>query len=404
MDIDDEDEDDDISIDSQHTYIAKPSSDFDYRFVLELVYADGFNNINEYIENACIPIGETIYDIFDSNIIITDFKITFMFDFQPNCDACKTIGDNIYVMYPSNKSVWTTQPYVTIDFDAKFRSAKYVFRLINLLSTKVDCGQHENVYAQSINCANWHTKQNNSKCRIPQTKNKIYLDGTNTNNSTTKRCAVVNIANIILPAEKHMMLKWRRYCKFDNKDNMIARRIEGYGRGKVRLKKLQQFIPTAEYFENIKNFGNVNYAFNDIVVIFDFVNSYTKSVVDQQKNNNIDRTCEIMKDFVEENDLVAYKVVYILKKNENTRYVSCIITFDDTIYYKNTECDVVISFHMNFEKYLRNGNYDMCARFLSLINHDDVNGFIDLLERKGLSFSPNDVEALKRYLTEHNVY
>ena len=37
MDIDDEDEDDDISIDSQHTYIAKPSSGFDYRFVLELV-------------------------------------------------------------------------------------------------------------------------------------------------------------------------------------------------------------------------------------------------------------------------------------------------------------------------------------------------------------------------------
>ena len=32
MDIDDED--DDISIDNQHTPITKPSSDFDYRFVL----------------------------------------------------------------------------------------------------------------------------------------------------------------------------------------------------------------------------------------------------------------------------------------------------------------------------------------------------------------------------------
>ena len=394
MDIDDED--DDISIDNQHTPITKPSSDFDYRFVLQLVYVDGLNNINEYVENACIPIGETIYDIFDNNIRVTDFKITFMFDFQPNCDACWTIGDKMSVMYPSNKSVWTTQPYVTIDFDAKFRSAKYVFRLVNLLSTKVDCGQHENVYAQSINCANWHTKQNTEKCRIPQTKNRIYLDGT-----TTKRCAVVNIANIILPDEKHMMREWRKYCKFDNKDNMIARRIEGYGRGKVRIKKLQQFAPSAEYFENVKNFGNVNYAFDDIVVIFDFVNSYTKSVVDQ---HNIDRTCEIMKDFVEENDLNAYKVVYILKENAETRYVSCIITFDDTICYKNTECDVVVSFHMNFEKYLRNGNYDICAQFLSLINPDDVNGFIDLMERKGLSFSPNDVEALKRYLAEHNVY
>ena len=52
MDIDDED--DDISIDNQHTPIAKPSSDFDYRFVLQLVYADGvgFETIDEYIENA----------------------------------------------------------------------------------------------------------------------------------------------------------------------------------------------------------------------------------------------------------------------------------------------------------------------------------------------------------------
>ena len=99
-------------------------------------------------KNGCIPIGETIYDIFDNNIRVTDFKITFMFDFQPNCDACLTIGDNIYVMYPSNKTVWSDNPYVTIDFDAKFRNPKHVFRLVNLLSTKVDYGRHENVYAQ----------------------------------------------------------------------------------------------------------------------------------------------------------------------------------------------------------------------------------------------------------------
>ena len=60
MDIDDED--DDISIDNQHTPITKPSSDFDYRFVLQLVYADGvgFETIDEYIEKGCIPISETI--------------------------------------------------------------------------------------------------------------------------------------------------------------------------------------------------------------------------------------------------------------------------------------------------------------------------------------------------------
>ena len=247
-------------------------------------------------------------------------------------------------MYPSNKSVWSDKPYVTIDFDAKFRNAKYVFRLVNLLSTKVDYGRHENVYAQSINCANWHTKQHTTQCRISLTKNKTYDD-----NTTMKRCAVVNIAKIILPDEKHMMREWRKYCKFDNKPNMIAHRTDGYGRGKVRITKQQQFIPSAEYFENVKKFGNVNYAFNDIVVIFDFVNSNTKEVVDQQKNNNIDRTCEVIKDFVEENNLDAYKVVYLLKKDDNTRYVSCIITFDDTIYYKNTECDVVVSFHINFE-------------------------------------------------------
>lgn len=228
MDIDDED--DDISIDSQHTHIAKQSNDFDYRFVLQLVYADGFNNINEYVENACIPIGETIYDIFYSNINVTDFKITFMFDFQPKCDACWTFGDNMSVMYPSNKTVWTVQPYVTIDFDANFRNAKHVFRLVNLLSTKVDCGQHENVYAQYINCANWHTKQHSPQCSLSLTKNKIYDDTT-----TTRRCAVVDIAKIILPDEKRMMQEWRRYCKFDNKGNMIARRIDGYGRGKVRI-------------------------------------------------------------------------------------------------------------------------------------------------------------------------
>ena len=220
-----------------------------------------------------------------------------------------------------------------------------------------------------------------------------------------KRCAVVNIAKIILPDEKHMMREWRKYCKFDNKPNMIARRTDGYGRGKLRIKKQQQFIPSAEYFENVKNFGNINYAFNDIVVIFDFINSNTKEVVDQQKNNNIDRTCETMKKFVEENDLNAYKTVYILKKpDSNTRYVSCIITFDDTIDYNNKECDVVVSFHINFEKHLWNGNYDVCGRFLSLINPDDVNGFIDLMEHNGLSFSPDDVAALKRYLSEHKLY
>ena len=301
-------------------------------------------------------------------------------------------------MYPSNKTAWSIQPYVTIDFDAKFRNPKHVFRLVNLLSTKVDYERHENVYAQTINCANWHTKQRTTQCRIPLTKNKIY-DDTN----STKRCAVVNIAKIILPDEKHMMREWRKYCKFDNKPNMIARRTDGYGRGKLRIKKRQQFIPSTEYFENVKNFGNVNYAFNDIVVIFDFIDSNTKEVVDQQKNNNIDRTCETMKIFVEENDLDAYKAVYILKKDDNTRYVSCIITFDDTIDYNNKECDVVVSFHINFEKYLRNGNYDVCGRFLSLINPDDANGFIDLMERNGLSFSPNDVAALKRNLTEHNI-
>lgn len=307
MDIDDED--DDISIDTQHTPITKPSSDFDYRFVLQLVYADGvgFETIDEYIENGCIPIGETIYDIFDNNIRVTDFKITFMFDFLPNCDACLTIGDNMSVMYPSNKTVWSDHPYVTIDFDAKFRNPKHVFRLVNLLSTKVDYEQHENVYAQTINCANWHTKQRATQCRIALTKNKTYDD-----NTTMKRCAVVNIAKIILPDEKHMMFEWRKYCMFDNKENMIARRTAGYGRGKLRIKKRQQFIPSAEYFENVKNFGNVNYAFNDIVVIFDFIDSSTKEVVDQQKNNNIDRTYERMKDFVEENDLDAYKAVYIL--------------------------------------------------------------------------------------------
>ena len=402
MDIDDEDEDNDISIDTQHTPITKPSNEFDYRFVLQLIYADGvgFETIDEYIENGCIPIGETIYDIFDNNIRVTDFKITFMFDFQPNCDACLTIGDNIYVMYPSNKTVWSDHPYVTIDFDAKFRNPKHVFRLVNLLSTKVDYGRHENVYAQTINCANWHTKQRATQCRIALTKNKIYDD-----NTTMKRCAVVNIAKIILPDEKHMMREWRKYCRFDNKENMIARRTEGYGRGKVRIKKRQQFIPSAEYFENVKNFGNVSYEFNDIVVIFDFVNSNTKEVVDQQKNNDIDRTCETMKDFVEENDLDAYKAVYILKKpDSNTRYVSCIITFDDTIDYNNKECDVVVSFHINFEKHLWNGNYDVCGRFLSLINPDDVNGFIDLMEHNGLSFSPDDVAALKRYLSEHKLY
>ena len=111
-----------------------------------------------------------------------------------------------------------------------------------------------------------------------------------------------------------------------------------------------------------------------------------------------------MKKFVEENDLNAYKTVYILKKpDNNTRYVSCIITFDDTIDYNNTVCDVVISFHINFEKHLWCGNYDVCARFLSLVNLDDVNGFIDLMERNGLSFSPDDVFALKRYLIEHNI-
>ena len=84
MDIDDED--DDISIDNQHTPITKPSNEFDYRFVLQLVYAEGvgFETIYEYVENGCIPIGETIYDIFDNNIRVTDFKITFMFDFLPN--------------------------------------------------------------------------------------------------------------------------------------------------------------------------------------------------------------------------------------------------------------------------------------------------------------------------------
>ena len=398
MDIDDEDEDDGISIDNQHTPITKPSSDFDYRFVLQLVYVDGLNNINEYVEKGCIPIGETIYDIFDNNIRVTDFKITFMFDFQPNCDACWTIGDKMSVMYPSNKTAWSVQPYVTIDFDAKFKNAKHVFRLVNLLSTKVDCGQHENVYAQNINCANWHTKQHVTQCRIALTKNKIY-DDTN----STKRCAVVNIAKIILPDEKHMMREWRKYCKFDNKPNMIARRTDGYGRGKLRITKLQQFTPSAEYFENVKKFGNVSYEFNNIVVIFDFINSNTKEVVDQQKNNNIDRTCEAIKDFVEENNLNAYKAVYILKKNAGTRYVSCIITFDDTIYYNNKECDVVISFHMDFEKYLQGCDYDVCARFLSLINPDDVDSFIDLMEHKGLVFSPNNVAALKRYLTEHNI-
>ena len=185
---------------------------------------------------------------------------------------------------------------------------------------------------------------------------------------------------------------------------MIARRTAGYGRGKLRIKKQQQFIPSAEYFENVKNFGNVNYAFNDIVVIFDFINSNTKEVVDQQKNNNIDRTCETMKNFVEANDLEAYKAVYILKKpDSNTRYVSCIITFDDTIDYNNKECDVVVSFHINFVKHLWNGNYVVCGRFLSLINPDDVNSFIDLMEHNGLSFSANDVAALKRYLIEHNI-
>ena len=112
-----------------------------------------------------------------------------------------------------------------------------------------------------------------------------------------------------------------------------------------------------------------------------------------------------MKIFVEENDLDAYKAVYILKKpDSNTRYVSCIITFDDTIDYNNKECDVVVSFHINFEKYLWCGNYDVCARFLSLVNVDDVNSFIDLMERNGLSFSPDDVAALKRYLSEHKLY
>ena len=50
----------------------------------------------------------------------------------------------------------------------------------------------------------------------------------------------------------------------------------------------------------MKKFGNVSYEFNNIVVIFDFIDSSTKEVVDQQKNNNIDRTCEAMKNFVEE--------------------------------------------------------------------------------------------------------
>ena len=77
MDIDDEDEDNDISIDTQHTPITKPSNEFDYRFVLQLIYADGvgFETIDEYIENGCIPIGETIYDIFESNYKLQNYCV-----------------------------------------------------------------------------------------------------------------------------------------------------------------------------------------------------------------------------------------------------------------------------------------------------------------------------------------